>query len=152
MVKLVTHMREQHRNLGALIDEFDALLAGKAGTGEQLRELYNFWNVLWCAQHGSDYVFTFQKDAPQMKRLLKMLGVDELKHRITNYLKTREPFYFDKKHPFGMFVATINSWAGGNADDELELDAVGCNHTPRCKSDQEHTRRRRDDMLQGAQA
>ncbi len=148
MVKLVTHMREQHDNLGALINEFDNLLAGKPSSGELLKQLYAHWDALWLTRWRTKHVWKMDKDAPNMKRLLKMLGFDELAARMHSYIKSDEPYYVDKKHPFALFVTGINGYTGlQRPADQLEAPPVaGCLHSPPCTTDQQHTRRRQADM------
>jgi hypothetical protein len=143
IVKLLNLALEENKKQAALLEELGALLAGKPGVGDLLKEFYNYWNELW--PHQGDYAFAFERDAPQLKRLFKMLGPDEVKARALRYLKERDPFYFDKRHPFALFVATINNWAG-TAADTTDTPVVGCLHSPACRSDQEHTRRRQTDM------
>ncbi len=136
--KILTLLKQRHDDDGALIEELERLVGGGPGIGDILKELYAYWNDLWHAVYGSDYVFTFTRDAPQMKRLVRQLGPDEVRARMLSYLKDREVFVADKKHPFGLFVSMSNKYAGllAGADDAA---AVGCKHTPRCTTDLQHT-------------
>lgn len=144
MQKIVAMLKQRHEEDGALIDELERLAGGGRGIGEILKELYAYWIELW--PHGT-YVFKFEQDAPNMKRLVRNLGDEELKRRMFRYLKCSDEFYAGKKHPFAMFVATINSWAGSDRriDDVVEAP-VGCTHQPPCRSDVEHTRKRGQEL------
>lgn len=147
MSKLVAVALEENQRQRDVLEELSKLLAGGPGIGDVLRDLYNYWNDLW--PHEGDYVFNFAKDAPNMKRLVKMLTVEELKQRMLIYLKCRDEFYHAKKHPFPMFVATVNNWAGNRAgDDSFNVPVVGCLHSPPCRSDQDHTRKRQQEIAQ----
>ncbi len=150
MVKLVAAMREQHSNLGAVIDEFDNLLAGKASTGELLKRLYVHWDELWLTRWRTKHAWKMDKDSPNMKRLLKLLGFDELAARMHSYIKSDDAYYVERKHPFGLFVSGINSFAGLQRPvDQLEAPPVaGCLHSPPCTTDQQHTKRRQQEMLE----
>lgn len=140
MQKIVALLKQRHNENSALIDELERLAGGGPGIGEMLQEFYAHWIALW--PHGV-YSFNFTKDAPHCKRFIRELGLEELKHRAHRYLKCDDPFYVSKKHPFPMFVATINTWAAGDAAADLELAPapVGCKHQPPCKDDVEHTKR-----------
>jgi hypothetical protein len=85
-----------------------------------------------------------------MKRLVRMIGVDELKARFVRYVKNDDPFYVKARHPFGLFVSSVNTHAAqGQAAEDLELSAAApadCRHSPPCRSDVEHTRRRQQDL------
>lgn len=148
MVKLVTQMRVEHDRLGALIEEFDNLLAGKASTGELLKGLYATWSELWESRHRSKYAWAMERDAPNMKKLLKLLGVDELEAKMVSYIKNEDPYYAERRHPFGLFVSSINSHRGlatRRFDDDAPV-VSGCLHSPPCTSDQQHTKRRNLEM------
>lgn len=139
MQKIIALLKSRHDEDGALIEELERLAGGGRGIGEIMKDSYAHWIALW--PHGT-YVFKFDKDAPQMKRLIRQLGGTELQARMLRYLKDQDPFYVEKKHPFQMFVSTINKWAGSTDATALGPTPVGCTHTPPCRDDQEHTRKK----------
>jgi hypothetical protein len=92
------------------------------------------------------YVWQWAKDITLMKRLLKTLSVEEIERRMSNYLKSSEPFFVKNRHTFSLFVGSVNQFAEFSKELHEELPApVGCKHLPLCRSDQEHTRRRAED-------
>lgn len=142
MQKIIALLKTRHEEDGALIDELERLAGGGRGIGEILKELYAYWNELWSIEHGGSYVFVFAQDAPQMKRLYRELGLEELQARIYNYIKDRDEWLVKNKHPFKVFVAQSNRHASGRAVvDGNALPPVGCKHKPPCRSDQEHTQK-----------
>lgn len=140
---LVFELRELQTKEAALTDEIDALLGGGAGIGALMKRLEETFGALWRARYGVPYMWTYTKDRPQLKRLLRALAVDEIEARMGTYLKSGEAYYGAARHNFSLFVATINNHQGLAAPAELTLSAppVGCRHTPPCKDDQEHTKR-----------
>lgn len=148
--KIFAMLKTRHEEDGALIEELERLIGGGRGIGEMLQEFYAHWIALW--PHGV-YEFNFTKDAPHCKRYIRSMGLEELKHRAHRYLKCVDPYYASRRHPFAMFVATINTWAEGALAGAEDVDAapVGCTHTPPCRSDQEHTQRRQRAMTEQRQ-
>jgi hypothetical protein len=144
MLKIIALLKTRHEEDGALIDELERLAGGDLGIGEILKLLYEHWDVLWSQEHGGHYVFKFTEDTPNMKRLFRQLGLEELKARMANYLKDRGEWVMKHKHPFSAFVKTNNSYASAKsaAGDEAVVPPVDCKHKPPCRSDQEHTRKK----------
>lgn len=136
--KILALLKQRHDENGALIEELERLIGGGVGIGELMKQAYELWGELY--PHGS-YLFNFTKDAPNMKRLIRAFGPEELGARFRRYLSCREEFYVAKKHPFGLFVATVNSWADDSLPADQAAPAVGCKHVPRCSSDRVHTQR-----------
>jgi hypothetical protein len=134
--------------------EVDELLGGRAGIGEQMKDLERAFDAAWCARYAPGqfgrYVWAYAKDRPQMKRLLRTLAIDELKLRILHYIKDDDHFYVKARHPFGLFVSSINRHTAESEPPAFALSSdarpVACVHVPACKSDQEHTRRRNEEM------
>lgn len=104
---------------------------------DPVREVCDFWQQHWGAKYRSDYLWSYAKDKAQIKRLLKNMGLADLKARIVAYLSSEEDFPVRHKHPFGVFVSTINSYGG-----KIKPRPFGCRHDPPCADDVEHTRRR----------
>ena len=149
LVKLVVAQGELLEKFVTLQEELDNVLAGRAGIAEKLHQVELAWLTAWSSRYHSDYVFNYAKDRAQWKRLLKTFTAADLQVRILGYIKSDDPFYANKRHPFGLFVAAVNSFTPAPAfSSSFELgDAVGdCQHKPRCLNDAMHTRRRRDEM------
>ena len=146
LITLVTTGRDLLEKAEAILQEIDTLCAGGASIGEQLKALQQAWNTAWSTRHGGVYLFTFAKDVPAMKRLLKAFALDDLQVRMVAYMKDEDPFYVRAKHPFGVFAANVNRWVSGQGASALVLPPVGCAHTPACRSDQEHTQKRQAEM------
>ncbi len=152
LVKLVSAGRELNDRFTAVLDEIDAILGGKAAIGDILKDLRKHWQSVWGARYGGQpYAWAMVKDVPQMKRLVKMLGPDELKARFTSYVQDSEPFLTRARHPFGLFVSKVNQYAGEKPTGDLVLGGddsapVGCKHQPPCLTDVAHTAKVRAEM------
>lgn len=148
MAKLVPIMREEHEKLGALIEEFESIAGGGPTIGDKLKHLENYWSELWAWRYGAPYVWPtndYAKTRGQWKLLLKKIPIEPLKNRIANYLRNGDEFFVSKKHPFGMFVATINQHVNAR-DAGLSERPDGCKHDPPCADQFEHTRRRQEEQ------
>lgn len=150
MAKLIPVMRDEYQKLGSLIDEFEAIAGGGPTIGEKLRELEAHYSDLWQVRYGSPYTWTdFKLTRGQWKTLLRKLSIDALKDRVANYIRNSEPFYADKRHPFGMFVATVNQHVGDRSSMQtLAEPPTGCKHDPPCADQFAHTRRRQAEQTQ----
>ena len=125
----------------ALLTEARTLLSGGDGIGTTLKRLEHAFDLVWCSRYAPGqsgrYVWTYAKDRPHLKRLINTLGYDEVCARMARYLASEEPFYTRSRHPFALFVAAVNSFV-----QPIRLvSVVGCLHTPRCRDDEEHTRK-----------
>jgi hypothetical protein len=141
---LVAKLRELQTDIAAVTDEIDALLGGGAGIGALLKRLEETFGALWRSRYGVPFFWTYTKDRPQMKRLIKALPVEEIEARMSSFLKNQDPYFVGARHTFSLFVATINNHAGLAAPADLALSAppVGCRHTPACVSDQACTKKK----------
>lgn len=141
--KIFALLKQRHDEDGALLEELERLIAGGKGIGEIMKECYATWNEFWSVQHGGAYAFVFHEDAPQMKRLVRTLGQEELTARMFHFISDRNEWLVKHKHPFKVFVKQNNSYASATAaraDDDAP--PVDCKHTPPCRSDQEHTKKK----------
>jgi len=143
IVKLIQVAKEMHVQAGDLLTEIDALLGGKAGIAEKMRQLTATFDTAWSARYapgqGSQYVWAFQRDRPAMKRLIGKLGLEEVEHRVANYIASNEDYVLKAHHTFSLFVGTVNRYA----DAAQRVDPVpDCLHVPACTSDAQHTKRR----------
>lgn len=117
--KLLELTDQQH----AIIDEMGNLLAGGPGIGAILKQVEGHFSTCWRVRYGADYVFNFQKDVPQLKRLIRNLGVEELERRMLNYCRNADSYLMKARHSFGLFVSGINQYADvAQAGGELELE------------------------------
>lgn len=145
---LLVKAKELHAQLGELLVEQDELLGGGVGIGAKLRQFEIAWQAAWSSRYHGDYVFQYVKDRPAMKRLLKAFAPEDLHARIVNYIRSDDRFFLDRRHPFAVFVSTVNQHAPLTASAEgFTLEpVVDCRHSPRCTSDHEHTRRTRNEL------
>lgn len=145
LTALYQALRETQAKEFEITEEIGRVLAGDPGIGDKLKDVEAHFATLWRERYKGAYVWAYVKDRPQMKRLIRELGsVDELKARIASYFVNGDPFYAQARHSFALFVSTVNKHAGLSfAELELDVDApADCRHSPRCKTDQEHTRKR----------
>lgn len=152
--KLATIAREQFTKGLAALDEIDRLMGGGARMAEMLREAERTFDRLWCARYAGGqaghYLWAHMRDRPQLTRLIKALGVGEVQARMRRYIADDDAFYAKSRHPFGLFVSSVNRYAQEQLSPasgfDLSGDVVGCTHRPPCASDAEHTRRRRTEL------
>jgi hypothetical protein len=129
VAKLAGVAKDLHEKMGAVLEEIDELLAGGAGIGAKLKALEAAFDEAWCARYAPGqrdrYVWVYKQDVPQLKRLIKMLGVEETSARAVRYIMSEDPFFVRGRHGFGLFVRSINQWAraaeapAGEADDDV---------------------------------
>lgn len=150
--KLLAKAREIHAQHGELIEEMNRVMNGEGGIADKLKLLEAHFDALWGVRYAGGevkrYLWRYAIDRPNMKRLLRLLEPAEIQRRMVVYLKNDERFYTQARHPFGLFVSSINSHVDlttiGAA--VTQPDAVGCKHVPKCRSDQAHTKRQSSDM------
>lgn len=148
---LLVVLKEQHEKSVAVIEEINDLLGGGAGIAAQIKEVEQSFARAWSERYNGSYIWRYAVDRPNIKRLIKTLGVVELQVRIFNYIRSDDPFLMRSRHPFGLLVSGINSYAGeGQSPEDFDLapTVADCHHSPRCASDQEHTRKRTAEMRQ----
>jgi len=137
MLKAEAKIEEVERALSRAHDELRGLrqlLAGGNPVGEAMR----FYGDAWAKLHGGEtYQWERPKATSQMKQLLKLLPLDDVKARMIAYLSDNEPFLVRNAHPFALFVTRVNSYSP-----RAQPPPVGCKHQPPCRSDVEHTQRR----------
>jgi hypothetical protein len=151
--KLVAVAGEQFLKGQQALAEIERVIGGGRRQADLLKDAEGTFATLWGTRYagGQDrrYVWAYQKDRPQMVRLIKMLGLEELQARMRRYIANDDPFFAKSRHSFGLFVSTVNQHAA-SAESPAEWSlagesggVVGCTHSPRCQSDAEHTRKRR---------
>lgn len=148
---LIGVAKELHYKQEQILQELDDLIGGAAGIAALIRRFEAAFDEAWGRRYAGNvrgrYIWRKTQDVPNIKRLVKALGIEDLEARAANYLRNDDPFITKNRHPFGLFVSGINSYAneGTAQPDDLSLDAeapVDCRHTPRCKSEHEHTNKR----------
>lgn len=150
--KLLDVMVEEHGKTGELIEEIQRLLSGQPGIGATLKRLETAFDLAWGARYAKGvagkYVWRYVQDRPHLKRLIKSVGVEELEARFLRYLQSDEDFFTRSRHPFSLFVSSVNQWASAaSAAPGFDLEPVpDCRHTPRCTSDAQHTKRKNAEM------
>lgn len=147
---LVERLRQLQAQTDEVVEELTKIMAGDVAIGDQLmKDFESHFSMLWQNVYVSTFVWQYARDRPHTKRLLKLLGVEELKSRACNYLRDPDPFYAKARHPFGLFITNINRFATQSNTTDFELAAppvADCAHHPRCRSDQEHTTRQLADL------
>lgn len=128
--------------------EMELLLSGNPTASESTTRLLKSWQTIWGKRYNTAYQFNYAKHGAALKRMVRTLTADEIEARMTRFIASDERFHASARHSIDVFIATVNQFASetGTAR-QLDAPAVGdCKHTPRCTSDQEHTRRRNAEM------
>jgi hypothetical protein len=152
--KLCALLKVKQAECYEIQEEMARILGGAAGIGATLKRLQEAFDAAWCHRYAPGqtkaYVWQWAKDTTLFKRLLKNLAPEEIERRMINYLKSEDPFFAKNRHTFGLFVSSVNQFADFDRTLHEELPPpAGCTHLPPCRSDQEHTRRRSEDMRTG---
>lgn len=149
LIKLVAAGQDLVDKLAAIVKEADAVLGGQQTIAQKVKQLETTFEAAWAARYvGRTYVWNYSRDVGHWKRLVAKLGVADLEDRIQVYLHADDPHIVDAKHSFPMFVATVNSHIAAPLLPEGDgvFPVVDCKHKPRCKTEVEHTRKRRDEL------
>lgn len=146
LAKCLTVARDLTGKFEQLIDEMDALLGGKAGIGETLRQMEAAFDAAWSTRYSAGesgrYVWSYVKDRAQMKRLIREVGIEDLPRRFIAYISDEDKFLTAQRHPFGLLTHNVNKYARSTGHAfELASEATGCTHTPKCSSEQACTKR-----------
>ncbi len=134
-----------------LLDEMDALLGGKAGIGETLRQMEAAFDAAWSTRYAANesgrYIWNFVQDRAQMKRMIREVGIEDLPRRFVAFIADEDAYLAKHRHQFGLFVRNVNAYARSNGHAfELAPEATGCTHTPKCQSEQLCTKRGMKEM------
>lgn len=138
--KLVAEIEKLDLQRGELMAELSKVLHGEQAMGDVLKIAYAAFSDAWQRRYKAPYSFSFVRDAPQMKRLIKALGIEELTARMARYVRNGDPFFLKARHGFNVFVSTVNQHtvaSDGDLGDLLSGDSEDpapsdCRHTPRC--------------------
>ena len=142
--------------LQQLIDSTEALVAKLHDNLQQMkaladgenpvRDTIGFWVGAWKAKYGASYDLS-AADAGNLKRLVTKKGAADTKARLARYLADGDHFLARQRHPLSIFWARANTYSAVDAQHTaVEERPVGCRHTPGCRTDEEHTRKRTQEM------
>lgn len=155
LADLVLKARDQWRKLGDALDDLEAIAAGTPTRATEAKRLVVAFAAKWKrAYRGESYVIDFAKDIGATRALLtRGHEAAEIERRQDRFLACRELWLTEKRHPYGMFISTINRWGQASAapsqDDFLTVPAADCRHRPACRSQQEHDDKRRAELRAG---
>lgn len=144
MAVLVEKFLAQQAKGYEILEEMKALLDSEPTQGQLAKRLLVYFATHWRRRFDESLVVNAPRDLAALKRLLKQLPAAEIERRMTMYLADPDDFARRNRYTLAIFVARVNHYglAGAQAD---RFAPVGCGHTPRCKDDVEHTRRRTDE-------
>lgn len=152
---LVTRLRKGGNVLLGIADELEACLTDSPTPGQEAKRFLEWFGCEWGrVRRGlASYTFAWNKDTAIVKRLLKTVPLDDLKVRATKYLKSQEAFVVENGHTIALFAGQINRYIDEQPMQAMFLTAppvAGCQHSPKCESDQQHTRKRAQEMRANA--
>lgn len=151
--KMIVVLRELQAKTYEVAEELQALLNGEAITGDHLRIVEGLFESEYERIYGTRYGWQHAKDRPHLKRLIKLVGPEEMGRRIMAYFHEHDAWREQKRHTFGIFVTQFNQLAQARAGEPFELSpelmARDCHHHPPCTSDAMHTRRKAEDLRRG---
>jgi len=149
LAKLYDKLREAQEKQYAITEEIGQLISGNPGIGSLLKAAEARMGAVWGESYHTPYLWDYKRDRPNLKRLLVTLGLEELVVRWSRYLQDPEPYYARARHPLALFLNNVNRYADAQAE-SFTLDVAApadCKHVPRCRTDQEHTQRRMNDLV-----
>lgn len=145
--KLYDALRETMAKAHDITEEIGKLSRGEAGIGDRLREVSDAFCDLWQGRYRSKYAWQGAKDAAAAKRLLRDFSAAEIIARASSFLRDHDAYNVTARHPFTLFAAQFNRYAAIATDDLLgSAITMDCRHDPPCRSDQEHTRRKIEEL------
>jgi hypothetical protein len=112
--KLLVELRELQAKTYAITEELQQLAGGAATDTQTTKDVANYFDELWCSRYAPSntrgYVWHRTRDFPNLRRVLKQLGREEVEGRILTFIKSEDPFYTrpGNRHAFGLFIAAIN--------------------------------------------
>lgn len=131
----------------AQLDALETKISADPSERQVVKAVLTAFDQLRAQRYNEPYVFAGAKDAAHAKRLLKQVGREVLWAKMRLYIKSNDPFYVKTRHSWGCFVSAVNTLASSVTDDGAPASRpADCNHQPPCKTDVEHTRRRRQDL------
>lgn len=133
-------VKAQHA-LAEAISAYTLLRQGEKSAGTAAKELIADFVIQWGKKYGAIYVPNWGKDMKAMKTLLQTLTEQELRLRLSSFLASQDKFVVETRHNLSAFPSVVNKLTVAEQSD-LFAPAMDCTHVPRCKSDQEHTRRK----------
>ena len=134
--KLLVQLAELQATAASITEELLQLAEGVETTSAKANRAARFFDSTWCSRYapGTEvgYSWTRPRDFQNMRRLVKLLGVDEVQDRIFTFIKSDDAFYTrpGNRHAFGLFVAGINGFASPQRSGALS--AWACPDDPPC--------------------
>jgi hypothetical protein len=138
---MISHLEQLLAKSHDLLRDIKLAVAGE----NPVAVLRSYYGAAWKGKYGRDYVWNWAADSGQLKRLLKSMTVEEIQTRMVVYLSDDDLFYNKNQHPFGLFSSRVNAFTPSVT--VRAFSASGCHHQPLCKTDVEHTRRHREELL-----
>jgi hypothetical protein len=136
-------VQKKRAELDDALEAYAAVRAGEQTDGQKAKNLIQSYIKAWAKKYpGQTYVPIWPRDTKAFKRLLQTLTVEEIKVKLGAYLRSDDAFYVNAKHDLSAFPSAINKLTTVAPTLLDTAAAVDCHHKPRCKSDQEHTRRK----------
>jgi hypothetical protein len=141
--KLLPIARELQDKMAAVLAECEEIFGGGAGIAAKLKQVETAYKAAWSSRYHGDYVFNYARDRAGLKRVLQKLTPDDLQTRMIRYLQDDTPAVIRERHPFQWFLSSVNRYTDQSEsmrDVELKAPVADCRHSPRCTSDQAHTK------------
>lgn len=134
--KLLTELAVCQQRESAITTELLQLAAGTTTDSQRVKSLADYFELLWCGRYGASgqtkgYQWKGVRDFAQLRKLVRLLGAEEVEGRMLTFLQSEDAFYSKpgNRHAFGIFVAAINGLANANA--RVRRHHV-CPDTPSC--------------------
>jgi hypothetical protein len=137
---LLDALADQHAKTGELLEDLTKIVAGETTIGKIMRRVSDHYLDVWEQRYHSKYVWQGAKDSAKLKRLLKILDVEDLEARIVAFLKDNDAFYVQTRHPFVLFAANVNRYATARPTEVLDPNWwKDCHHEPQCDTRVRHS-------------
>jgi hypothetical protein len=139
MDRLIANIKDSLEKAETAVAELQALTAGDNPTYQTMKH----WQAKYSFQYGIKYEFS-KVDTGNLKRLALKYGAADMQARIDRYLADADDFLIRQRHPLSIFLTRINTYAPQTSTAAFDMAAipVDCRHSPRCRTDQEHTRKK----------
>lgn len=139
---LLDALTELHVKTTEVLEELTQIIAGETTIGKTMRRVSDHYLEVWEQRYHSKYVWQGAKDSAKLKRLLRILAVEDVEARIVAFLKDSDAFYVQTRHPFVLFAANVNRYASARPTEVLDPDWwKDCHHDPTCDTRVRHATR-----------
>src|SRR5436190_19849774 len=90
----IPYLRAEIRRLDAIVTELEAIVGGGQTIGDKCREVTDHWKASWEGRYKQPFAWgDMATMTAQVKKLIKELGVDVVKSRISNYIANGNTYY-----------------------------------------------------------